>query len=117
MNVSSKRLEGEINLYSELYSRGLFAFEQISILSFSISKKSEEFNYAFKNILGIPNALEDALKGITEMREGIIKLPTKYASLKEARSFFIEIVEMNIYELTESKTMTERVIANLKKLI
>jgi hypothetical protein len=117
LNVISKRLEGEINLYSELYAHGIYAFEQISILSFSISKNSEEFNNAFKNILEIPNALEYALKGITEMKGGIVKLPTKYSSLKEARNLLNEIVKMNINEFIESKTMTERIIINLKKLI
>lgn len=114
LNIASARLETETVLYSKLYSTGLFAFEQLSMISFSMRAGADEFNYAFQKFKVIPVSIDHALAGIEVMRNGVNKLPKIYPALKEARRLLLEIIDMIIAELNESKKITEEMVFKLK---
>jgi hypothetical protein len=116
LNITSRRLEREIDLYTELYSQGFFAFEQMSIISYKISKRTEEFDFALSKLKGIPKSIDYALEGIKTMRIGIAKLPTKFSALKASRNLLLEVVDMILSEFSESKSMTEKIESKLKTL-
>ncbi|MGE0588110.1 MAG: DUF4365 domain-containing protein [Cyclobacteriaceae bacterium] len=116
MNISSKRLETEIELYAELYSEGIFAFEELTIIFYLLTRDAKTLDIPFKQLLKIPEASNEAVAGINVMRSGVQKLPTKYAVLKEAKLRLLSIIDMMIDEINESKNMAEKIIDKIEGL-
>ena len=105
LNVVSKRLENEIELFSELYSEGFYAFEKLSMVYTHLTSDTQNLEKALLTIQKIPKAVDEALEGINVMRNGVSSLPKKYAVLKEAKMQMLEIIDLLISEFTESKEM------------
>lgn len=105
INVCSKRLESEIVLYSELYSEGFYSYEQVVIFHYLFTKDADNLELALKSLEAIPKSVDDALEGINVMRNGVSKLPHKYAVLKEAKILLLEVIDLIINEFSESKEM------------
>ncbi len=105
LNICSKRLENEVELFSELCSEGFFAYEQVVLSHYLISKDPENLELAYKSLETIPNSVDEALDGINVMRNGVSKLPKKYAVLKEAKKLLLEVIDLLINEFAESKEM------------
>jgi len=105
INICSKRLEREIELFSELYSEGFYAYEQVVLYHYLFTKDNENLYLALDSLQGIPNSVDEAIDGINVMRNGVSKLPNKYAVLKEAKKVFLEIIDLIINEFSESKKM------------
>ncbi len=116
LNIISRRLERETDIYTELYSHGLLAFEQMSILSHKLSMSTDEFKFAFDKFIGISKSIDYALQGIGTMRSGIAKLPTQFTVLKASKNLLLEVVDMLIYEFTESKMMTDQIESRLRDI-
>lgn len=106
LNICSKRLENEIELFSELCSEGFFAFEQVVLSHYLISKDPVNLNLADKTLETIPNSVNKAIEGIIVMKNGVSKLPKKYTVLKEAKHLLLEVIDLLINEFTESKKIT-----------
>jgi hypothetical protein len=115
INITSKSIENEIIIFSELYSVGFYAYEQVIHFHYLFTKDLKEFEEAKKSIIPIPSALDEALKGIAEMRNGVSKLPNQFSVLKEAKGYLLEVIDMIIIEYTEAKSMAEKIINNLEK--
>ncbi len=113
INVISKRIESEIIIFSELYSEGFFAWEQVIILHYLFTNNAKEFNEAKKSIEVIPPSIEKALIGIKGMRSSIAKLPSNISVLKGSKNNLLEIVDMVIDEYNEAKQLTLKIIDNL----
>ena len=113
INITSKSIENEIIIFSELYSVGFYAFEKVILLHYLFIRDMKEFEEAKESIKNIPSSLNEALKGISEMRRGVSKLPNKFSVLKGAKLHFLEVIDMIIIEYTEAKTMAEKIIINL----
>ena len=113
INIASQSIENEILMFSELYSIGFHAYEQVILLNYLFTKDLNEFKEAKKNINLIPSSLDEALNGISVMRNGVSKLPKDFSILKEARIKFLEVIDMIIIEYTEAKSMSEKIINNL----
>lgn len=116
MNITSKRLESEIELYTELYSEGFFAFEQLTIIYYLLTQDTKTLDIPFNELIKIPDSTDEAIAGINVMRSGVEKLPTKYAVLKEAKLRLLAIIDMMIDEFNESKKMAEKIIATMDEL-
>lgn len=110
LNITSRRLENEVKLFSELYSEGFSAYEKVILFYYLITKNSKNLIIALQSIRDIPNSVDEALNGIKVMRSGISKLPKKYSVLKEAKIFLLEVIDMLIYEFNESKNMANTII-------
>lgn len=114
INITSKSIENEIIIFSELYSVGFYAYEQVILFHYIFTKDLKEFEEAKKSIISIPSALDEALKGIGLMRNGVSKLPNKFSVLKEAKVYFLEVIDMIIIEYTEAKSLADKIINNLE---
>lgn len=114
LNVCSKRLESEINLFSELYSEGLYAYEQVVLLHFLFTKEPKNLDSALISLEMIPKSVDNALAGIIVMREGVSKLPNKYAVLKEAKMLLLDVIGLIITEFTESKEIANKIIEKIR---
>lgn len=115
ITIISKSIENELIIFSELYSIGFYAYEQVIHFHYLFTKDLYEFEEAKKSIFPIPSALDEALKGIAVMRNGVSKLPNQFSVLKEAKLYLLEVIDMIIMEYTEAKSMAEKIIINLEK--
>ncbi len=113
INITSKSIENETIIFSELYSVGFYAYEQVILFHFLFTKDFKEFENAKKSITPIPSSINDALSGISNMRNGVSNLPNKFSVLKAAKIHFLEVIDMIIVEYTEAKSMAEKIINNL----
>lgn len=105
LNICSKRLESEIELFSELFSEGFYAYEQVVLFHYLFTKDSEELELALNTIAIIPESVDDALIGITSMRSGVSKISNRYPVLKEAKMVLLDVIDLIINEFSESKRM------------
>jgi len=105
INICSKRLESEIELFSELYSEGFYAYEQVVLYHYFFTKDKGNLESALNSLQKIPNSVDDAVQGINVMRSGVSKIPNKYAVLKEAKKTFLDVIDLIINEFNESKKM------------
>lgn len=109
LNICSKRLENEIELFSELCSEGFFAYEQVVLYHYLFTKDPDNLTSAY-NVLGtIPNSVDEALEGINVMRNGVSKLPQKYVVLREAKKTLLEVIDLLINEFAESKEIANEI--------
>jgi hypothetical protein len=105
INIFSKRLESEIELFSELYSEGFYAYEQVVLYHYLFTKDTENLELALNSLKGIPKSVDEAVEGISGMRKSISKLPNKYSVLKEAKKVLLEVIDLIINEFSEAKIM------------
>ena len=110
LNIISKRLENEVELFSEFYSEGFYAFEQVVLNYYLFTQNQVNLIDAKKSMAVVPDSIDDALGGIQPLRDTISKLPNKYAVLKEAKKLLLEIFDMLINEFIEAKEMANRII-------
>ena len=105
INICSRRLEHEIELFSELYSKGFYAYEQVILYHYLFTGDKEKLEIALSVVLTIPSKVDEAVQGINSMRIGVEKIPNKYAVLKEAKKMLIQILVIIREEFTQSKEM------------
>lgn len=115
INVVSKKIENEIIIFSELYSEGFYAYEQVIMTYYLFTRDVEEFNEAMKSIKVIPPSIDSALKGIKGMRDSISRLPNNIPVLKESKTNLLETTDMVIIEFNEAKQIANKIIEKLNK--
>lgn len=113
INIVSRNIEKDLEIFSQLYSVGINAYEQVIILFFIFTKNKRELEESTKSMMLVPPSINRALEGINIMKKGVCKLPGKFAVLKESKNYFLEVIEMIIDEYTEAKTIAEHIIDNL----
>lgn len=117
INITAKRIENEIVIFSKLYSVGFYAFEQVILLHYLFTKDIQKLADAKKSVEKLPPSIDFAIEGISEMRNGILHLPNKFGVLKEAKLYFLEIIDMIINEYSEAKMIAETITENLRQNI
>jgi hypothetical protein len=114
LNIISKRLENEVELFSETFSEGFYAYEQIVTLNFTLTENVKDLLNAKSSIENIPESVSSALEGIESMRNGVNGLPKKYSTLREARSYLLDTIDSLIFEFNEAgnlaRKMTEKIV-------
>lgn len=114
LNIVSKRLENEVELFSETFSEGFYAYEQIVTLNFTLTENVKDLLNAKSSIENIPESVSSALEGIESMKNGVNGLPKKYSTLREARSYLLDTIDSLIFEFNEAgnlaRKMTEKIV-------
>ncbi|MDB0610735.1 DUF4365 domain-containing protein [Tenacibaculum maritimum] len=70
LNIISKRLENEVELFSDTFSEGFYAYEQIITLNFELTENITDLLNAKSSIENIPESVSIALEGIESMKSG-----------------------------------------------
>ncbi len=110
LNIISKRLENEIELFSETFAEGFYAYEQIVTLNFTLTESVKDLLNTQSSIENIPESVSNALEGIESMRNGINGLPKKYSTLREARSYLLDTIDSLIFEFNEAGNLARKMI-------
>lgn len=109
LNISSKRLENEIELFSNTFSEGIISYERVTNLYFSLAKDLSILELFKESIKGIPNATISAIEGIETMRNGVENL-NKIKLLNEPRKTLLTVIDLLIYEFRTSGEITTKII-------
>ncbi|MDB0600002.1 DUF4365 domain-containing protein [Tenacibaculum maritimum] len=72
LNIISKRLENEVELFSDTFSEGFYAYEQIITLNFELTENITDLLNAKSSIENIPESVSIALEGIESMKSGVV---------------------------------------------
>lgn len=113
INVTSKRMENEIEIFSKLYSKGIFALEYILLIIYIKDKNSEELKDSLIALLPLPQQINNTLQSMLGMREAISNLSGKYTVLKEAKDQYTQIIDILIDDLGDAKKMSEDLISKI----
>lgn len=119
MNITSKKIENEIIIFSKLYSEGFYAYEQVILLNFLFTNNSKELGEAIESINAVPPATEKLLIALNSMRNSIAKLPNNISLLKTSKINLLEIIDMILIEFKVAKEIALKIIENFnnEKLI
>jgi hypothetical protein len=103
LRIFAKRIENEIEIFSELFGIGIAAYIQVSTIYFSLTNDEttlKETKEGFKNII---NSINEAQSAIKVMQDTINKLPKKYPKLKVARNELVGAIELVLEEYSVAK--------------
>jgi len=137
MNITSKRIETEVDLFSQLYSVGINSFEKFLITQYiSISKFEESIGGSIgqipnqiysilseyldlkeilkDNFRQLPSQIESALSEYINLKETLKNTPTyNFSFFKEAKSQHIEVLNFLINEFEDAKELTKKILEKL----
>lgn len=137
MNLTTKRIETEVELFSQLYSVGINSFENYLITQYIYISKIEEsivsnigqlpnqINPALSEYLDIKETLKDTFKelpnqidsALSEYQNLIVTLketPTySFSFFKEAKKQHIEVLSFLIHEFQDAKELTKKILEKL----
>lgn len=114
MNLTAKRIETEVELFSQLYSVGISSFEKFLIILNDFNLKFEDFDGDAYSIKRLPDQIDSALSEYINLRETIKNVPTNnFSYFKEAKNQHIEVLNFLIDEFQEAKELTEKVAEKL----
>ena len=82
-------------------------------MNYLITEDLENLELPLKSLQQIPTSVDTAVENFKRMRDGVSKLPKKYAVLKEAKILLVEVIDLLIGEFSESKEMTEIVTGKI----
>lgn len=114
MNICSRRLESELELFCSLFSEGFYAYEQIVLLHYLITKDPDGLTAAYIALEKIPKSVDTALEGISRLRDGISKLSNNYSVLREAKKTLLDVIGLLINEFAESKEMAIKIMDKIE---
>jgi len=110
----SKRLENEIQIFSEMFAQGIYSY-QILINSFSFLKELNEIIYpTIKNLSVLPDIIDSANATIAPIKKTIKALPKEYSSLNKAKKVFSNMVDFMLEENETAKEMIIKFLDNYK---
>jgi Domain of unknown function (DUF4365) len=116
LNLASNRIENEINIFSEMYSVGIFSFEEVVIQLKNNGITMDDLEIDITDILNIPNIIDYSLTMYSSLKESIINLNVSYKGYKESKKQYLETIELICFEMQAAKDITEKLIYTLKEI-
>ena len=113
INITSKRMENETEIFSKLYSEGIYAFEYLIISVYTRDKNSIELKNYLETLLPVPKQINYTIESILSMRISISNLSEDCDVLKNAKSQYLEVIDILIDDFADAKKITENLIKKL----
>lgn len=111
MNLTAKRIETEVELFSQLYSVGITSFEKFLITLKTFNLKFEDFITEDHSIRQIPEQIDSALVEYINLKETFRSVPTNnFSFFKEAKNQHIEVLNFLICEFQDAKELTKKIL-------
>jgi hypothetical protein len=116
ITLFSLRVEQECQIFSESFAEGLFAYEEIILLKYSMTSSIDDLKNEIQNLEVLPDALDGAVSGLTFLRNSISKLPEKYKVLNEAKEKTLSVLDMVISECQVGSTIVSNLLNSLDSI-
>lgn len=117
LNITSSRLENEINIFSQVYSQGIFSFENLILIlkNFGVNLKDLSIDdNSFQSLKNITNEINQVIEMMSNLRESIKSLNINHFGMKESNIQYIEVVDLMLFEMEAAKKITNSLILNLE---
>lgn len=116
VKVISKRTENEIEIFSHLYSVGIFTFEKIVLKMHYHGLKALELGADFSPIDNLPSTIEYALNSFSSLKNSMATVSIDHPVFKEAKKQYLEVMELLLLELSVAKKITENLVFKIHEL-
>ncbi|UFH32957.1 DUF4365 domain-containing protein [Chryseobacterium sp. C-71] len=114
MNLTAKRTETEIELFSQLYSVGISAFEKLLINLQIFNLKFENFGGDSNLLRQVPSQIDFAVKKFIVLRNTLKSMPTyNFIIFKEAKNQYLDVLNLLIFETQEASEMTKKIFEKI----
>jgi Domain of unknown function (DUF4365) len=111
----SKRIENEIQIFSEMFAEGIFGY-QLIIKSYSFLKDLSDYSDpTIKRLEALPSIIDNTNLNITSMKKSIKSFPDEYSSLNEAKIVFENMVDLMLEENETAKKMILSLLRSFRK--
>ena len=114
MNLTARRTETEVELFSQLYSVGMSAFEKLLINLNFLNLKFEDFGTDASTIRQVPSQIDSALNQFIGLRATLNNMPSyNFSVFKEAKNQYIEVLDLLIYEMKDASEVTKKIFEKI----
>lgn len=111
----SKRIENEIEIFSEMFAQGIFSYQML-INSYSFMKEMDEFaDPTIKTLSILPDIIDNTNENIASMKKSLNALPNDYSSLNNAKKVFSDMVDLMLGENKTAKNMIVSLLDSYNK--
>ena len=117
INIYSKRLENECEIFAETFGEGIFAYEQAIMIRYLITKDLDNVKESIEGVERIPSALDSAIGGVEFMRNSISNLPNNYNTLKESKKTMLSVLDLIIREYKVAKNIVLELLESENELL
>ena len=117
MNITSKRMENECQIFSETFGEGVFAFEQAIMIHFLVTQDLANVQKNIKSVETLPTAIDNAIVGVEFMQNSLSKLPEEYKTLASAKKQMMSVIDLIIDEYKVAKIIVENLIESSNALV
>ncbi|WP_396632012.1 DUF4365 domain-containing protein [Maribacter sp. R86514] len=116
INLTSKRMENECEIFSETFGQGLFAYEQALMINYEITKDISAVRDSIVNIQNVPSSIKQAILGMEFLRDSLEQLPNDYKTLNEAKKQMLQIITIIIEEYKIAQKIVSDLISSFTVL-
>lgn len=116
VKVIAKRTENEIEIFSHLYSVGIFTFEKIVLKMHYHGLKALELGADFSPADNLPSTIEFALNSFLSLKNSMATVSINHPVFNEAKQQYLEVMELLLSELSVAKTITENLVFKIHEL-
>ncbi|OOV16187.1 DUF4365 domain-containing protein [Flavobacterium sp. LM4] len=114
MNLTAKRTETEVELFSQLYSVGINAFEKLLINLNLHNLKFEDFGNDTNAIRQVPAQMDSSLIQFIGLRDTLKDMPSySHNVFKEAKNQYIEVLNLLIQEVQDASETTKKIFEKI----
>ncbi|MEP2026863.1 MAG: DUF4365 domain-containing protein [Reichenbachiella sp.] len=113
----ARKLDEEIDVFADYFSEGIRAYEKLAMIYFDISQDYKAIQESHDTMIGLPDAMNEAIEGMKFMRNEVSGLPSKYSHLKKAKIKFTSTINEILNEFKVAKKMSEDFTDQLSKIL
>ena len=117
LNIYSRRLENECQIFSETFGEGIYAFEQAIIIHFLLTRDVSNVKSSIESIERIPSSIDTLLDGIEIMRNGAKGLPNDFSVLREAKKTMLSVIDLMISEYKTAQSIVNNLLLSSNELL
>lgn len=114
MNILSKRLLNEIELFTEIFSRGCYSYEKVLFMFYKVTNNTKIIESVLETIETTPISFQEGINGIMIMRNSANSLPSNIPFLKDSKQKLVEVLDIMINEFKTAQNMSLSMVNNIK---
>lgn len=113
--IAAKRIENEIEIFSHLYSVGIFAFEKIILKLYFLGIKMSDLEVDVSPISIVPSQIEFAIQSFSNLKSSMADMDIQSPQVKEAKKIYSEVIDLMCNEFIAGKEITENLLAKINE--
>jgi hypothetical protein len=114
--ITAKRMENEIEIFSDLYSTGIFAFEKVILRLHFYGISLKDLNIDFEPVKAVIPMTEYALNSFSGVKHTALEMNINSQGFKDAKNQYVEVIDLICTELLTAKTITENLVEKMGEI-